>query len=136
MPEKRDEIISFREMAARMRRLSDEHAAAENPLVAAKLQGFAAELEKKAAGLDAHLTAAPRGHGPCGSCGAGEPKKAMSYFRRMAAQSFRRARSSAQPHLDYETLLRLGRGFKTRATAARERLAAMRAAAARKHATE
>ena len=52
----------------------------------------------------------------------------ISYFRRMAAQSFRRARASAQPHIDYESLLRLGRTFKTRATAARKRLAEMRAA--------
>lgn len=61
---------------------------------------------------------------------------AMSYFRRMAAQNFRRARRSAQPHIDYESLLRLGGKFKRRATAARQRLAAMRAAAARKHAAE
>lgn len=136
MPENRDKIISFREMAAQTRRLSAEHEAAENPLIAAKLARFAAELEKKAAGLDAHLTPAPRDHAPCGSCGAREPKMAMSYFRRMAAQSFRRARRSAQPHLDYESLLRLGHEFKTRATAARERLAAMRAAAARRHVAE
>ena len=55
----------------------------------------------------------------------------ISYFRRMAAESFRRARSSAQPHLDYESLLRLGHAFKSRATAARKRLAEMRAAATR-----
>ena len=59
----------------------------------------------------------------------------ISYFRRMAAQSFRRARASAQPHIDYESLMRLGRAFKARATAARERLAGMRAAA-HKHAAE
>ena len=29
----------------------------------------------------------------------------ISYFRRMAAESFRRARASAQPHIDYESLL-------------------------------
>ncbi len=57
----------------------------------------------------------------------------ISYFRRMAAQSFRRARTSVQPHIDYESLLKLGREFKARATAARKRLAATRAAAARKH---
>jgi hypothetical protein len=67
----------------------------------------------------------------------------ISYFRRMAADSFRRARASAQPHIDYESLLRLGRAFKARAAAARTRLAAartrlaaMRAAAAGKHASE
>ncbi|HKW52626.1 MAG TPA: hypothetical protein VJO12_02970 [Stellaceae bacterium] len=60
----------------------------------------------------------------------------ISYFRRMAAQSLRRARASAQPHIDYESLVTLGRAFKARATAARARLAAMRAAAAGKHAAE
>jgi hypothetical protein len=60
----------------------------------------------------------------------------MSYFRRMAAQSFRRARTSVRPHIDYESLVKLGREFKARATAARERLAARRAAAARKHEAE
>jgi hypothetical protein len=60
----------------------------------------------------------------------------ISYFRRMAAQSFRRARASAQPHIDYERLLTLGRAFKARATAARARLAAMRTAAAQKDATD
>ena len=60
----------------------------------------------------------------------------ISYFRRMAAESFRRARASAQPHIDYESLLTLGRAFKARATAARARLAAIRAAAAGKHAAE
>lgn len=54
---------------------------------------------------------------------------AISYFRRMAAQSFRRARTSVQPHIDYENLMRLGREFKVRATAARTRLAAMSEAA-------
>jgi hypothetical protein len=60
----------------------------------------------------------------------------ISYFRRMAAQSFRRARASAQPHIDYENLLTLGRAFKARATAARKRLAEMRGAAADKHEAE
>lgn len=60
----------------------------------------------------------------------------ISYFRRMAAQSFRGARASAQPHIDYESLLRLGRAFKARATASRQRLARMRAAAAHKHEAE
>ncbi len=54
----------------------------------------------------------------------------------MAAQSFRDARTSVQPHVDYESLLRLGRAFKVRATAARVRLAAMRVAAARKREAE
>jgi len=60
----------------------------------------------------------------------------ISYFRRMAAQSFRRARASGQPHIDYESLLRLGRAFKARATMARKRLADMRAAAAHKQEAE
>ena len=60
----------------------------------------------------------------------------ISYFRRMAAQNFRRARASAQPHIDYESLLRLGRAFKARATAARKRLAEIRAAAAHKDEAE
>jgi hypothetical protein len=60
----------------------------------------------------------------------------ISHFRQMAAQSFRRARNSVQPHLDYERLLILGGEFKARATAARLRLAAWRAAAARRQAVE
>jgi hypothetical protein len=60
----------------------------------------------------------------------------MSYFRRMAAQYFRSARTSIKPHLDYESLMRLGHQFKARATAARTRLAAMRKAAAQKHEAE
>lgn len=60
----------------------------------------------------------------------------ISYFRRMAAQSFRGARASARPHIDYESLLRLGRTFKARATAACQRLARMRKATARKHEAE
>lgn len=64
----------------------------------------------------------------------------ISYFRRRAAQSFRDARSSAAPHLDYESLMRLGRRFKARAIVARARLARLqkvieaRAEAARGHA--
>jgi hypothetical protein len=61
---------------------------------------------------------------------------ALSYFRRMAAQSFRHARASVQPHIDYENLMRRGREFKARAAAARTRLAAMRLAATRKHEAE
>ncbi len=56
----------------------------------------------------------------------------ISYFRRMAAQSYRHARASTQPHIDYESLMRLGREFTAQATAARTRLAAMRGAAARR----
>ncbi len=59
----------------------------------------------------------------------------MSYFRRRAAASYRDARSSFASHMDYEALMRLGREFKARATAARARLAGMRKAAfARKEA--
>jgi hypothetical protein len=53
----------------------------------------------------------------------------ISYFRRRAAQSYRDARSSLAPQLDYESLMRLGRKFKARATAARARLARRRHAA-------
>jgi hypothetical protein len=60
----------------------------------------------------------------------------ISYFRRMAAESFRRARRSTRPHIDYESLLTLGRAFKARATVARARLAQRRAAAAGKHEAE
>ncbi len=50
----------------------------------------------------------------------------MSYFRRQAARSFREARSSLVPQIDYETLMRLGRSFKARAVAAQARLARLR----------
>ncbi len=60
----------------------------------------------------------------------------MSYFRRRAAQSFRDARSSLAPQLDYESLIRLGRKFKARATAARLRLARRRHAATRRDEAE
>ena len=53
----------------------------------------------------------------------------ISYFRRRAARSYREARSSLAPQLDYEALMRLGRKFKARATAARVRLARLRRAA-------
>lgn len=46
----------------------------------------------------------------------------ISYFRRRAARSYRDARSSLAPHLDYESLMRLGQEFKARAIAARARL--------------
>jgi hypothetical protein len=50
----------------------------------------------------------------------------ISYFRRMAARSYRDARSSFAPRKDYERLMRLGREFKARASAARARMARMR----------
>jgi hypothetical protein len=50
----------------------------------------------------------------------------MSYFRRRAARSYRDARSSLAPHLDYESLMRVGREFKVRAVAAQARLARWR----------
>ena len=53
----------------------------------------------------------------------------ISYFRRRAAQSYRDARSSLAPQMDYESLIRLGRTFKARATAAQARLARLRHAA-------
>jgi hypothetical protein len=45
-----------------------------------------------------------------------------SYFRRKAAESYRSARSSAASHTDHEALVKLGHGFKARATTARARL--------------
>jgi hypothetical protein len=60
----------------------------------------------------------------------------ISYFRRRAARSYRDARSSLAPQLDYESLMRLGRKFKARATAARVRLARLRHAALRRAETE
>jgi hypothetical protein len=56
-------------------------------------------------------------------------KMSISYFRRRAAQSYRDARSSPAPQLDYESLMRVGRKFKARATAARVRLNRLRHAA-------
>jgi hypothetical protein len=56
----------------------------------------------------------------------------LSHFRAMAAQSFRRARTATQTHVDYESLMRVGQQFKARAMAARARLAKMRQAAGRK----
>jgi hypothetical protein len=46
----------------------------------------------------------------------------ISYFRAKAAQCYRGARSSLQPHIDYESLMRLGHTFKAKATAAAVRL--------------
>jgi hypothetical protein len=59
----------------------------------------------------------------------GIKKMSISYFRRRAARSYRDARSSLAPQLDYESLMRLGRKFKARATAARVRLTRVRHAA-------
>ena len=56
----------------------------------------------------------------------GRTTTSISHFRRMAARMYRDARSSLEPHKDYETLTRLGREFKARAGAARARLARMR----------
>jgi hypothetical protein len=60
----------------------------------------------------------------------------ISYFRRRAAQSYRDARSSVAPHLDYASLMRLGVEFKVRATAARARLARLRRAALQRQEAE
>jgi hypothetical protein len=51
-----------------------------------------------------------------------------SYFRLKAARLLRSARSSIQPHLDYERVTALAHRFKNKAKAARERLAHARAA--------
>lgn len=55
-----------------------------------------------------------------------DEKMSMSYFRRRAAQSYRDARTSLAPHLEYDSLMRLGREFKARAIVARARLARLR----------
>jgi hypothetical protein len=52
MPKNRDQLEHLREMASLMRRLSGDHAAAENPLIAAKLAEVAADLEKRAMVLE------------------------------------------------------------------------------------
>lgn len=52
----------------------------------------------------------------------------LSHFRRIAAQSYRQARASLEPHKDYEALMRLGQEFKAKATRAAARLARMRGA--------
>jgi len=56
----------------------------------------------------------------------------ISYFRRRAAQAYRGARASLQPHLDYEALVRLGDAFKNKAVGAAARLARMRQAATKR----
>lgn len=52
----------------------------------------------------------------------------MSYFGRRAVQSNCNAGSSLEPHTEYEAFVRIAREYKGRATAARSRLARMRAA--------
>jgi hypothetical protein len=47
----------------------------------------------------------------------------ISYFRCRAARSYRDARASLAPQLEYEPLMRLGRGCKARAVVAQARLA-------------
>jgi len=59
-----------------------------------------------------------------------------SYFRRMAAQSYRRARSVTERHIHYEALIRRGHEFKAKATRAVVRLADMRAASVRQNEAE
>jgi len=59
-----------------------------------------------------------------------------SYFHRMAAQTYRHARSVSEPHIDYEALIRLGHEFKAKAARAVVRLAAMRAASLRQYEAE
>ena len=53
----------------------------------------------------------------------------ISYFRQRAARSYREARSSLAPQMEYESLMRLGRKYKARATAAQLRLTRLRHAA-------
>jgi hypothetical protein len=59
-----------------------------------------------------------------------------SYFRRMAAQSYRRARSASGRHIDYKALIGRGHEFKAKATRAIARLAEMRAASVRQYEAE
>jgi hypothetical protein len=59
-----------------------------------------------------------------------------SYFRRMAGQSYRRARSVSKRHIDYEALIRRGHEFKAKATRAVVPLADMRAASVRQDEAE
>jgi hypothetical protein len=60
----------------------------------------------------------------------------LSYFRRKAAQSYRRARSSLTPHLDYEALMSIGHAFKAKAVLAADRLERLRGTALRKQKLE
>jgi hypothetical protein len=59
-----------------------------------------------------------------------------SYFRRMAAQSYRCARSTSHRHIDYEALIQRGHEFKAKATRAVVRLADIRAASLRQYEAE
>jgi alkylation response protein AidB-like acyl-CoA dehydrogenase len=52
MPKNRDQLEHLREMASLMRRLSGDHTAADNPLIAAKLAEVAVELETRAMVLE------------------------------------------------------------------------------------
>jgi hypothetical protein len=52
MPKSRDQLEHFRQMVSPMRRLSGEHTAADNPLIAAKLSKVAAEFETRAMVLE------------------------------------------------------------------------------------
>jgi hypothetical protein len=49
MPKNRERLVDVRKGASLMRRLSNEHAAADNDQIAAKLAEVAAELETRAA---------------------------------------------------------------------------------------
>ena len=59
-----------------------------------------------------------------------------SYFRRMAAQSYRRARSVSGGHIDYEALIRRGHEFKAKAAEAIARLADKQGASLRQYESE
>jgi hypothetical protein len=52
MPKNLDQLEHLRKMASLMRRLSGDHTAADNPLIAAKLAEVAADLEKRAMVLE------------------------------------------------------------------------------------
>ena len=52
MPENRKQLEDLRQMASLMRRLSGEHAAADHPLIAAKLAQVAAVLDTRAVTLE------------------------------------------------------------------------------------
>jgi hypothetical protein len=52
MPKNRYQLEHFREMASPMRRLSGEHTAADNPLIAAKLSKVAASWKTRAMVLE------------------------------------------------------------------------------------
>jgi hypothetical protein len=60
----------------------------------------------------------------------------LSHFRRMAAQSYRLARSCLEPHDEFEALMRRGREFKAKATRAAARVAAIRGVRARRQESE